>query len=387
MPKLDATAFTKVTMLETLIKAHKKALVGKRNSHSATATNYRFMSDLLQIQKELLNNTYKPMNYRRRIIREPKIRTIEAPAFRDRIVHHALHSVLNPFYEKFFIRDSYACRPDKGIHRAANRVQHFLRSQHNLYVCKIDISKYYPSVNHAKLRELLRKRITDQRLLRLLDTIINSSDSGSEHDYLFPTNSHYHTKGRRGIPIGNLTSQLFANIYLHEADLFAKQTLHAKFYIRYMDDILLFHRDKTILQEWQTRLTKFLYDELYLTVNPRKVRVYPSRLGVDFVGYVIYPHTKRVRASSLRRFRRKFHRYLKGYHAGAVSEERLDNMVNAWSAHASHGGAEPIINQMSSELDSHKFVAYVRRKHQQNLKRSQSPTQLSLFDHIDPIDP
>ena len=380
MSQLEPDAFTTIASLETLVKMQKKALVGKRNSHSATAINYRFMSDLLQIQRELVSGEYQPMDYRRRIITEPKDRMIEAPAFRDRIVHHAIHSVLSPFYERHFIRDSYACRENKGIHKAMARVRHFLRSESDLYVCKIDISKYYASVNHGKLRELLRKRIGDKRLLNLLDVIIDSSDSGDEHDYLFAPDSYYHTKGRRGIPIGNLTSQLFANIYLHEADMFVKQTLHAKFYVRYMDDILLFHTDKAVLHEWQRKLTAFLYDELYLTVNPRKVRVYPSRLGVDFVGYVIYRDGERVRASSVRRFRRRFRRHLKGYHAGAVSEAKLDDMLNAWSAHVRHGSGEPLIRQIAGELDGHKFVAFVRNKHRQYIKSRQKPVQLPLFD-------
>ena len=141
MTRLDTSAFSTTASLDTLVRAHKKALIGKRNSHSATATNYRFMSDLLQIQQELTQGAYQPMKYRRRIIKEPKVRMIEAPAFRDRIVHHAIHSVLSPFYERHFIRDTYACRPYKGIHKAVARVQHFLRSQSGLYVCKIDISK------------------------------------------------------------------------------------------------------------------------------------------------------------------------------------------------------------------------------------------------------
>ena len=380
MTRLDTSAFSTTASLDTLVRAHKKALIGKRNSHSATATNYRFMSDLLQIQQELTQGAYQPMKYRRRIIKEPKVRMIEAPAFRDRIVHHAIHSVLSPFYERHFIRDTYACRPYKGIHKAVARVQHFLRSQSGLYVCKIDISKYYSSVNHTKLRELLQKRVNDRRLLALLDVIIDSSDSGAEHDSLFPADSHYHTKGRRGIPIGNLTSQLFANIYLHEADLFAKQVLHAPFYIRYMDDILLFHTDKATLHTWQQKFTTFLYEELYLTVNPRKVRIYPSHLGVDFVGYVIYPHSRRVRAASVRRFRKRFRRHLRGYHAGAVSEEKLENTVQAWSAHVRHGNGEPLIKQIRNELDDHMFVEFVRTKHRQHIKKSHEPTQLPLFD-------
>lgn len=380
MTRLHEGAFIQIASLDTLTKAHKKALIGKRSSHSATATNYRFMSDLLKIQRELMSGEYQPMEYRRRIITEPKVRMIEAPAFRDRIVHHSIHSVLNPFYEKHFIRDSYACRIDKGTHKALSRVQHFLRSESDLYVCKIDISKYYASVNHSKLRELLRRRIDDTRLLKLLDKIIDSSDSGTEHDYLFPPDSYYHTKGRRGIPIGNLTSQLFANIYLHEADMFAKQVLHAKFYIRYMDDILLLHTDKNVLHEWQRKLTNFLYEELYLTVNPRKVRVYPSRLGVDFVGFVMHPRAKRIRAASVRRFRKRFRHHLKGYLAGAVKEEKLVDMHNAWAAHARHGNGEPIVKQIGEELDNYKFVNYVQKKHREDVKRRRKPTQLRLLD-------
>lgn len=289
MTSLQDGVFAQVTSLDNMVRAHKKALQGKRNSHSATATNYRFMSDLLKIRSELTLGTYRPLEYRRRVITEPKVRLIEAPAFRDRIVHHSIHTVLSPFYEKHFIRDSYACRPDKGTHMAANKVQSFLRTDPDLYVCKIDVSKYYASINHNKLKALLAKRVDDPKLLQLLGRIIDSCDSGAEHDYLFSKTSYFHTKGRRDIPIGNLTSQLFTSLYLHEADMFAKQTLRARMYIRYMDDILLFHSDKQVLHEWQRKFTEFLYEELYLTVNPRKVRVHPSRLGVDFVGYVILP--------------------------------------------------------------------------------------------------
>lgn len=368
MTRLGSTAFTIIISLTTLVRAHRRALRGKRSSHSATVTNYRFMSDLLDVQRELSSGVYQPKDYRRRIITEPKVRMIEAPAFRDRIVHHALHSVLSPFYERHFIRDSYACRPGRGTHKAIARVQHFLRSKSHLYACKIDISKYYGSVNHDKLRELLAKQIDDARLRGLLDVIIASSDSGNEYDHLFPLESHFHTKGRRGIPIGNLTSQLFANIYLHEVDMFVKQVLHARFYIRYMDDILIFHEDKQLLHDWQQQITHFLYEELYLTVNPRKVRIYPCRLGVDFVGYVIYPNSRRVRAASVRRFRRRFRRHLRGYHAGAVSEAKLNNMVNAWSAHVRHGSGEPLIQQIEEELEAHKFAVFVRDQHQKNLK-------------------
>lgn len=380
MSILAGDSFRTVASLETLVKAHRKAMIGKRSNQKATASNYRFMIDLLEIQRELVNGTYVPLPYRRRLITEPKVRRIEAPAFKDRIVHHAMHSVLSPFYERHFIHDSYACRPNKGIHRAMARVQHFLRASPNMYVCKIDISKYYGSVNHGKLRKLLGQKVEDPKLLKLLDIIIASSDSGTEYDYLFPPDSYFHTKGRRGIPIGNLTSQLFANIYLHEADMYAKQTLKIRNYIRYMDDILLFSSDKKELHEWQAKLTEFLYEELYLTVNPRKVRVYPARLGVDFVGYILYPNTRRVRASSVRRFRRRFHKKLNGLIEGRTNLWSVNATFEAWSAHVMHGNGRPLIEREKEKRDNAIFVWWVLKQHRKNLRRLKEPSQLSLFD-------
>ncbi len=388
MSVLEDDSFTTIASLETLVKAHKKALAGKRSNQHATASNYHFMSDLLALQRELVHAAYEPLPYRQKIITEPKVRRIKAPAFRDRIVHHAIHGVLSPLYERHFIRDSYACRPGKGIHKAMARVQQFLRTNPDMYVCQLDISKYYGCVNHQKLHDLLSKRVKDERLLGLHDTIIASSDSGTEYDYLFPPDSYFHTKGRRGIPIGNLTSQLFANVYLHEVDMFAKQTLKIRHYIRYMDDILLFHTDKKQLREWQARLTEFLYEELYLTVNPRKVRVYPSRLGVDFVGYVLYPYSRRVRASSVRRFRRRFHKQLRGMIKGELSTANVVSSFNAWAAHAAHGGGGPLIEQTRLKKDNALFIRWVITQYRKSLKPQRAAAeQLPLFEAEDPIQP
>lgn len=355
-------------------------MTGKRSNQKATASNYYFMTELLAIQRELITGTYMPLPYRKRLITEPKVRHIEAPAFRDRIVHHALHSVLSPFYERHFIYDSYACRPEKGIHRAMARVQHFLRALPSAYVCKIDISKYYASINHDKLQELIGRRIDDPKLLQLLNIIIDSSHSGAEYDHLFPPESHFHTKGERGIPIGNLTSQLFANIYLHEADMYAKQTLKIRHYIRYMDDILLFSLSKTELRDWQMKLTAFLYENLYLTVNPRKVRVYPARLGVDFVGYVLYSDSKRVRASSVRRFRRRFNKKLHALLEGKTSIQSIDATFQAWSAHVMHGNGKPLIDRDHIKKDNYVFIWWVLKRHRKNLHRQKKQEQLMLLN-------
>lgn len=293
-------------------------------------------------------------------------------------MHHAVHSVLNPFYERHFIKDSYACRPNKGSHKATDRVQQILRtSQTPLFVCKLDVSKFYASINHTRLKALLEKRIKDTPLLRLLTTIIDSTDSGHEHDHLFPADSPYHTNGRHGIPIGNLTSQLFANIYLDHADHYAKQTLKIRRYVRYMDDILFFHEDKRQLREWQQAMTEFLTTELHLTINPHKVRVYPARTGVDFVGYVIYPTYKRLRGSSVRRFKRRYRRQLRAYGHGTISRKSIEESLVSYEAHAAHARTDGLRKQLRTWLDDSVFIRAVRRAY----RRSHDyPTQLSLFD-------
>ena len=385
--------FSTITSLETLIIAHKHALKGKRLNYYATDFNYNLIGRLIMLQVELRNNIYQPYPYRRKIITDPKLRLIEAPAYRDRIVHHAIHYYLCPFYERFFIRDSYACRPGRGIHGAAARVQHFLRiGGPNLYVCQLDISKYYASINHDKLLELLQTKINDQQITNLLKIIIDSTDSGTEHDSLFKSDSYYFTKGRRGIPIGNLTSQLFANIYLHQVDMYAKQTLKIRYYIRYMDDILIFHENKEQLRIWQEAMTKFLYEELYLTINPYKVRVYPTIQGIPYVGYVIYPHYLRMRSSSVRRFKKRYRGQLRAMLAGQLEPEAIAKSFASWEAHASHANSKHLVKKYKLwQYDCLFKMNYYHQPHQLMLslptvlllpKMSLRPRQLSLFEDL-----
>jgi len=375
--------FSSITSIETLIIAHKHALKGKRNNYYATDFDYSLIMRLIRLQTELRNSTYLPYPYRRKIITDPKLRLIEAPAYRDRIVHHALHYYLSPFYERFFITDSYACRLGRGIHGATTRIQHFLRvGGSNLYVCQLDISKYYASINHSKLLELMQIKINNQQIINLLKIIIDSTDSGIEHDHLFATDSYYFTKGRRGIPIGNLTSQLFANIYLHQVDMYAKQTLKIRQYVRYMDDIIFFHHDKDQLLKWQKAMIKFLYNDLYLTINPRKVRIYPVKHGVSFVGYVIYPNYKKLRGSSVRRFKKRYKKQLT-----AVMTERIEPAVMrqsfaSWKAHAAHASSQQLIAKLESQQADYLFVRAIKRYHRKHCKTVTKPVQLSLFDDL-----
>lgn len=399
MTFLEPNSFEEITSIKALRQGFDNAIKGKQQSIHATELNYKLIPQLTTLQKELRNRTYKPRPYRIKIILEPKVRKIEAPAFRDRIVHHAVHSTLNPFYEKHFINDSYACRSNRGTHRAVKRVEQFIHKNPNLYVCKIDVSKYFTSINHRKLYEILNKRIKDKQLLYLLAQIIHSTNSGTEYDYLFPSDSYFHTKGARGIPIGNLTSQLFANIYLHELDMYAKQTLKIRQYVRYMDDILIFHEDKKELERLQQKIIEFLYNELYLTVNPRKVRLFPARVGVDFVGFIIWPYKRRVRGSSVRRFRRRFNKQLHRLQNEPLSKREVEKIISsfeAWKAHAAHSkNPQFIINDHQRLIKAIKlwkariFYEELLQKRTLGLVDEnfnpipKKPIQLSLFDLLD----
>ena len=223
----------------------------------------------------------------------------------------------------------------------------------------------------------LQEKIKDKDLINLLKIIIDSTDSGHEHDSLFAPESYYFIKGRRGIPIGNLTSQLFANIYLHQADIYAKQTLKIRYYIRYMDDILFFSNSKTQLHEWQQSMTEYLYEKLYLTVNPRKVRLYPTRQGVSFVGYIIQPYFLRLRSSSVRRFKKRYRRQLRAMMAGQLEPEAVAKSFASWEAHASHANSEHLVKKY--KLWQYICLFRMNYYHQSHQLMLSSPTKLLLL--------
>lgn len=339
------------TSLVALQAAFIGASRGKRYRTCGAAYNYRRLEVLLTLQHELRRGNYSPKPHTRFIVRDPKKRLIDAPHFRDRIVHHAVSAVLKNIYEPCFIFDSYACREQKGSHRAAKRLQHFIRwqTENLLYVLHLDISKYYASVNHSVLKRLLRRKISDSLLLGVLDIVIDCYQSGSEHDYLFDPNSPYHTKGPRGIPIGNLTSQIFGNIYLHEVDSYIKRVLKVKRYVRYMDDLVIVCDNKQQLSQWQQQIIQFLHEQLFLTVHPRKTRLFPAQTGVDFVGYVIWRHKIRVRSSTVKLFKRRWKQLLKQYQKGTISKDELREIFYSWVAHTSHASPRQA-NQLIKKL-------------------------------------
>ncbi|MCD6500395.1 group II intron reverse transcriptase domain-containing protein [bacterium] len=338
MAKTHKNLFEKVVSYQNLFLAFRKTKIGKSYQKEALRFNYNLPIELLNLQKELKKERYQFGPYKEFTICDSKERMIKAPPFRDRVVHHAICNVIEPIFDKSFIYDSYACRKNKGSHRAVKRVKKFIWAIGDDSFCaKIDISKYFPSVNHQKLLSLLEKKINDEKLLRLLWKLIRSSETGSEFDNLFSPDSPYFHHGPKGIPIGNLTSQLFANVYLNELDQFVKHKLKIKYYIRYMDDFLIFKKSKKELHSLIKEIRDFVSNNLYLDLHPRKIRVFPLKNGVDFCGYVIFKNYIKLRGKTVRRIKKKFFRLQKKFKKGEVSFERYIAAINAWQGFMQHG--------------------------------------------------
>ena len=328
---------------ENLLQAAQQAQRGKRYRPNVLDFNYHLDQELLRLQRELSNRTYKPGKYRTFDIYDPKPRMISAAPYRDRVVHHALCNIIVPPLERTLIDDTYANRTGYGSHRALKRFIHFARTSR--YCLQCDIRKYFPSLDHSILKALLRRKLKCPDTLWLVDTIIDGSNpQGQELEY-FPGDDLLAPLGRRqGLPIGNLTSQFFANLYLSPFDHFVKEQLKARQYLRYVDDFALFSDDRTFLSEARVAIETYL-SGLRLRIHPIKSQLTATRHGANFVGFRILPSGEgfsravriRVRNRSLRRARGRLREMQQAYTAGELSLEALVQRLQSWEAHLLHG--------------------------------------------------
>jgi RNA-directed DNA polymerase len=295
--------FEKIVSFENFLLAAKKSLKGKKYKNPALAFYFNKENEIIALQEELRSKSYTPHTLAIFYIREPKVRKIGAAEFRDCVVHHAICNILEPIFERSYICHSYACRKGKGTHRAIKQAQNYCRKYE--YFLKCDIKKYFASIHHQVLKQLLRNRFKDPELLWLLDTII---DNGSEIE--------------KGIPIGNLTSQHFANFYLDKLDHYIKDTLQVKGYLRYMDDFILYGNEKIELHLFKAMISDFLSGTLRLQLKEKVCFTAPCGSGVPFLGFRIFPGFIRMRNENKRRLLKKLRLKLKAFELGSINEEK-----------------------------------------------------------------
>lgn len=337
MPKTYRHLWADFNRFENLWYAYLAARRGKRARPAVAAYDLDADTRILRLQERLDAGTWQPGRYRTFVIREWKRRVVSAAPFDDRIVHHALCQVIDPIWEARFIHDSYACRVGKGTHAALNRAQHFARGQR--YVLQLDIREFFPSIDHAVLLQMLQRHLADPRLLALCEQIIASGRDILAEEYtpvLFPGDDLLALARPRGLPIGNLTSQFWANVYLHPLDLFIKQELHCRAYLRYCDDLLLFADDKPTLHQWRVAVQEQLA-ALRLTIHENRAQVSPVTAGFPFVGWTITPERRRLRRRNVVQFRRRYRQRLRDYAAGKITFAQLGATVHGWVGHARQG--------------------------------------------------
>ena len=318
-----------------LLLASRKAQRGKRFRDNVLAFNYNLEPELFKLQSELESKTYCPGAYKSFRIYDPKPRLISAAPYRDRVVHHALCNIIVPLIEKSFITDTYANRVGYGTHRALKRFIQFARSSR--YVLQCDIRKYFPSIDHEILKQIIRRKIKCQDTLWLIELIIDGSNPQEPVVEYFPGDDLLTPLLRRhGLPIGNLTSQFLANLYLNDFDHFVKEKLRVKKYLRYVDDFSLFGDDFQFLAQARREIEQYLAT-LRLIIHPIKSQLFETRHGANFVGFRVLPERVRVRNDNLRRARRRLKQLQADYARGSVSVKDLIQRLQSWSAHLKHG--------------------------------------------------
>jgi retron-type reverse transcriptase len=340
--------WAEVTDFSNLLAAARQAQRGKRFRENVLRFNYRLEQELHRLQTELQTKTYCPGTYKTFEIKSPKPRMISAAPYRDRVVHHALCNIIAPIFEKSFIDHSYANRTHFGTHRALRQFTRYCRSSQ--YVLQCDIKKYFPSIDHDILKSLIRRKIKCPDTLWLIDTLIDSSNPQEPIVEHFPQDTLLTPLQRqRGLPIGNLTSQFFANLYLNGFDHYVKESLKAKKYLRYVDDFALFSNDLPFLTDARLAIESYLAT-LRLKIHPIKSQCFETRLGANFVGFRVFPTHLRVRSENLRRARRRLYQLQAHYAQGQVSQDRIQRSLQSWFAHLSHGDTWHLSQQISSAL-------------------------------------
>jgi retron-type reverse transcriptase len=339
--------FQKINSFENLLEASRKARRGKRYKAGTARFEKDLEKNLFKIMMVLEEKSYEPGPYRNFYIKDPKKRLISAAPYPDRVIHHALINVIGPIIERSFIFDSYACIKEKGTHKAIERYRAFLPK--NSHVLKCDIKKYFWNIDHDILLHQLEGKIKCQDTLWLIKKILDSHQKTEELEYFPGDDLFTPLRRKRGIPIGNLTSQVFSNLYLNGFDHFVKEALRVKYYIRYCDDFVVFGNSPQWLNAVRGGMEQYL-ETLRLKLHPNKSRVYRVTDGVDFLGFRIFPDHMRVRKSVVKGYRRKLREMVQDYQNGALSLSGVRASIQSWIGHVKHADSYRLREEMLSDV-------------------------------------
>ncbi len=284
--------YSEIISLENLCLAWGEFIVGKKQKKDVRNFELALMDNILSLHTDLASGRYKHGGYESFFINDPKRRHVHKANVRDRLLHHAVYRLLYPFFDRTFVADSYSCRLDKGVHKAINRFRSFANKvgkndTRTCWVLKGDIRKFFASIYHSVLKNILAEYISDEKILALLSNVIDSYKT--EPDTAV------------GLPLGNLTSQLFSNIYLNRFDQFVKHRLKEKYFIRYADDFVILSENKIDLQKLIKPLADFLNSELRLVLHPDKIFIKTIGSGVDFLGWNLFPEYRTLRQTTEKR--------------------------------------------------------------------------------------
>ena len=328
--------YSEVISLKNLIFAYKKARKGKTKKNYVKKFEENLAYNLKILYNELKTQTYKPKPLITFILRDPKTRKISKSDFRDRIVHHAIIRVIEPIFEKSFIYDNCANRIGKGSLFALKQFEKFQRKVTNnllkeAFCFKADIKHYFQEVDREVLLNILKRKISDEKVILLIKNILSYNALSLSEKFL-----------SKGMPLGNLTSQFFANVYLNELDQFIKHKLRAKFYLRYVDDFVILHSSKSQLEIWKNQIDNFLKEKLKLELHPDKSKIISLSKGIDFVGFRNFYHYKLLRKRNIKNMKRK----IELFNQRDISQEKFSEIFQGWNAYAKWGDSYNLINKM-----------------------------------------
>lgn len=344
--------FNDIISLENLFTSWEEFKQGKENKSDIQEFAFNLEDNIFALHQELRDGIYRHGPYQSFCIKDPKLRHIHKACVRDRVVHHAIVRILEPIFDPNFIYDSYSSREEKGTHKAIERFRKFAwkLSQNNtkpVWVLKLDIKKFFDSVDHGILFDLIKKKIRDEKVLWLIEEIITSFNVHLRFK-AGALNQREREREREstGIPLGNVTSQLFANIYLNELDQFVKRELRVKYYVRYCDDFLLIANDANFGE--LSLIDKYLKEKLNLQLHPEKIILRKWSEGVDFLGYVIFPHFTLLRTKTKKRMFRKIEKQRLLLNQGEINLKNFRQTVMSYMGVCSHARSRAIQKELKS---------------------------------------